>query len=129
VIEAMSPKSPNRRRGMPVRTVRDALDRLAERPGLTSHRAITIIGSTETRPATRKWVGRGRSYWAPEDFDAQPIITVAPELRAVEKDPIRLGDLTADLMVDGIREFVRQDTSRERLKELRDRLARLPVKT
>jgi hypothetical protein len=64
----------------------------------------------------------GDPYWTPYDWDERPVITVAPELRAADREHVRIGDLMADSL-SSIEPFLRWDTSVDRLKELRGELA------
>src|SRR5512132_1246883 len=68
-------------------TVSRGIASLAERG------AIAIEGSLVTRPPTRKRGTGGRWYRTEEDWEERPTIIVREELRAVELEPVRLGDL------------------------------------
>lgn len=132
--------NPNRKMGP--RGVRRAIESLATRQGLTSNKAITVAGSLETQEPGVEYGIRNAAavaaaesapddlagaWWGngwPTDFDwkDRPVITIAPELRAVNQRPIRLGDLEGEITSQRIEPFLHRDVSPERLKELRKTL-------
>lgn len=133
MVAAANPKKPH----MEPKKIRQAIESLSKRPGLTSEKAITISGSTETEEAGEEWLlldgvlpttvteddsrGRawGHAYPRPYDWKSRPRITIAPELRARELEPVRVGDLMADLTFESFRQFRLRDVTVERLRQLR----------
>jgi hypothetical protein len=96
------------------RRVARAIEELAKLPGLRSDRAITVEGALEL--AEPEWEFSGEWYRSGLDWEERPLITVAPEFRAIELDPVRLGDFEP-----GTEQFAMADTT----EALRDRKRRL----
>jgi hypothetical protein len=98
------------------RRVKRAIEALADLPGLESDRAITIEkGGLELAEPELK-LGGGEWYWSELDWEDRPRITVAPEFRAIESEPVRLADFKP-----GAEQFAMVDTTEAR----RDRQRRL----
>jgi len=99
------------------RNVSRGIASLLKRPGLESDQAIWV---EEGSLATVRGVWKGGYYDRSRDWEDRPKIVIAPELRAVEKPPARLGDVTRG---HSLPQFTRRSTfarALQRAHELAD---------
>jgi len=119
----------NPTRSMNRHSVRKAIERLADLPGLTSERAITIDGSLETKRREHAKRERGGKIsrtedGAPEtitveDFAERPLVLVAPELCATDREPIPIREIMVNQTLQTLEQFRTRNVTKERVSELR----------